>query len=105
MDAMIYGAGSEEVSSALAFFKEYVDDHLAYEEAYMAERGYTNIKEHEKKHQSFRDTYRSFHDKLVGGVTPDNLLMEMEVYLGDWWTGHILHEDKKYYQELGPAEL
>lgn len=104
MDAMIYGATSEEVSSAVNFFKEYVDEHLAYEEAYMARRGYTDIAEHEKKHQDFRDTYQSFHDKLVAGVTPASLLMDMEVYLGEWWAGHILHEDKKYYLELGSAE-
>lgn len=104
MDAMIYGATSEEVASAIRFFKEYVDEHLAYEEAYMARRGYTDIVEHEKKHQNFRDTYQSFHDRIAEGGTPASLLMEMEVYLGEWWTGHILHEDKKYYLELGPSE-
>ena len=104
IDAMIYGASSEEVASAITFFKEYVDDHLAYEEMYMARRGYTYIDEHEKKHQEFRDKYQSFHDKLVSGATPANLLMELEVYLGEWWTEHILHEDKKYYLELGSAE-
>jgi hemerythrin-like metal-binding protein len=103
MDAMIYGVTSEEVASAVTFFKEYVDEHLAYEETYMARRGYKEIEAHEKKHQEFRDTYQTFHDKLVSGTAPADLLMEMEVYLGDWWTGHILHEDKKYYLELGPA--
>jgi hemerythrin-like metal-binding protein len=102
IDAMIYGAASKEVAEAVDFFKEYVDDHLIYEEDYMARRGYAAIDEHEKKHQDFRDTYQTFHDKLTSGVTPDNLLMEMEVYLGNWWTEHILHEDKKYYEELGP---
>jgi len=104
MDAIINEATLEEVFAAIDFFKEYVDEHLAYEEAYMTRRGYTGIIEHEKKHQNFRDTYQSFRDKLAGGITPASLLMEMEVYLGEWWTGHILHEDKKYYLELGSAE-
>lgn len=103
IDAMMYGSASHEVASALDFFKQYVDEHLAYEEAYMAKRGYSHIEEHEKKHQEFRATYQSFKDKLQNGITPEDLLMQMEVYLGDWWTGHILHEDKKYYEELGPA--
>lgn len=103
IDAMIYGEASQEVASAVAFFGQYADEHLAYEEAYMDRRGYAAIEEHEKWHQEFRDTYADFKQKLEGHVTPDNLLMEMEVYLGSWWTNHILHEDKKYYEALGPA--
>lgn len=103
IDAMIHGPNSKEVADAVAFFGKYADEHLAYEEAYMIRRKYSGLAEHLKRHQDFRDTYQRFKMKLADEVTPDRLLTEMEVYLGDWWTEHIRHEDKKYYEELGPA--
>jgi len=104
IDAMLFGAESEEIVRAVDFFKTYADEHLAYEEAYMAQRGYSHLAEHQKYHDDFREKYRAFHEQLTSRHAPDGLLMEMEVYLGDWWMHHILLEDKKYYEALGPSE-
>ncbi|MBU6323426.1 MAG: hemerythrin family protein [Patescibacteria group bacterium] len=101
IDAMALGSGSEKIPEALAFFERYVNEHLAYEEAYMLRRGYREIEEHKVQHQAFRDTYADFKQKFDSGLTPDKILIDMEVFLGEWWLEHIGHEDKKYYLELG----
>ena len=103
IDAMIHGPASPEVAEAVKFFGDYANEHLAYEEAYMARRGYADIEEHKRWHQNFRDTYNLFKEKLESGTEPELILMQMEVYLGKWWTEHIQHEDHKYYEALGPA--
>ena len=103
IDAMLFGATSEQVADAVKFFKEYADEHLAYEEIYMQRRGYSELADHKKKHDDFREKYDVFHQKLTEGSAPDGLLMELEIFLGEWWMHHILHEDKKYYDALGPA--
>ena len=104
IDAVLNKVDSKEVVSAVAFFKQYADEHLLYEEAYMARHRYEGVADHIKKHQEFRDTYASLQDKLINSATPENLLLEIESFLGGWWTRHILHEDKKYYEALGPDE-
>ena len=104
IDATVFGATSSQVVEALRFFEQYVNEHLAYEEAYMQRRKYQGIEEHKKKHQEFRDTYADFKRKLESGVTPTKALIGIEGFLGEWWTEHIGHEDQKYYLALGNAE-
>lgn len=103
VDAMVFGAESTEVTVALSFFKQYVNEHLAYEEDYMQRRAYTGIEEHKKMHQVFRDAYANFKESLDSGKTPEKVLVELEEFLGKWWIEHIGHEDKKYFVALGPA--
>lgn len=103
IDAMIFDTKSHEITEALKFFEEYVDEHLLYEEEYMKRRGYADIDNHKKKHDEFRATYADFKNKVASGVTPADVLMAMEVFLGQWWVEHIGHEDKKYYIALGKA--
>ena len=100
----MFGATSSQVVEALRFFEQYVNEHLAYEEAYMQRRKYQDIEEHKKKHQDFKNAYADFKGKLESGVTPTTVLIEIERFLGKWWTEHIGHEDQKYYLALGNAE-
>jgi hemerythrin-like metal-binding protein len=101
IDAMVFGPASKEVSEALGFFEQYINEHLSYEEGYMKRRGYLDIDEHEKKHQDFRNKYADFKKRLDSGTTSESILVEMEEFLGEWWLEHIGHEDKKYYLALG----
>lgn len=104
IDAMVFGAGSKEVTEALSFFEQYIKEHLAYEEDYMQRRGYHDIDEHKKKHHVFMDKYADFKKKLDSGMTPANVLVEIEGFLGNWWIEHIGHEDRKYYLALGGVQ-
>ena len=103
IDAMASGAASTEVAEALNFFEQYINEHLAYEEAYMQRRGFVDLEAHKKIHQSFRKKYADFKTKLNSGLVADDVLVEMEGFLGQWWIEHIGYEDKKYYLALGRA--
>jgi len=100
IDAMAYGITSKKVFDALAFFEQYINEHLAYEEKYMREKKYTDLSGHLLQHQTFRDEYAIFNKKLKSGQTPVNTLIEMEEFLGNWWIKHIGLSDKKYAQEF-----
>lgn len=104
IDAMMFGAESKEVAEALSFFEQYIKEHLAYEEDYMQRHGYFDLDEHKKKHQNFRDNYADFKKKLDSGMTPANVLVEIEGFLGNWWIEHIGDEDRKYYLALGRVQ-
>lgn len=101
IDCVMEGASREKIEESISFFQQYVDEHLAYEEAYMRRRGYSDIEGHTQKHQEFRDKYQSLRKVFAGQNASGNVLFEIEAYLGHWWTNHILHEDQKYFVELG----
>ena len=104
IEAMLFGIASKEVNEAISFFDTYINEHLAYEEEYMRRRGYLDLEKHKQKHQDFRKKYAEFNEKLKGGKTSSELLIEMEEFLGNWWLGHIGYEDKKYHDALGSVE-
>lgn len=101
IDAMVYGADSKEVASAVAFLGQYADEHLVYEEAYMERLGFKDLAHHKTIHDDFRKKYSEFKTRLEAGKTPENVLIEMEGFLGQWWLGHIGYEDRKYHEALG----
>jgi hemerythrin-like metal-binding protein len=82
IDAMVFGATSKEVTEALSFFEQYVAEHLTYEEEYMQRRGYNDLVEHKVKHQDFRDKYADFKKRIDSGATANNVLVEIEGFLG-----------------------
>ena len=100
IDSMMLGVSAQEVTEALHFFEQYVKEHLSYEEEYMRRRGYQGIEEHIEKHDDFRNKYLQFKNRLESGSTPTDVLVEMEEFLGQWWVGHIGHEDRKYHLAL-----
>ena len=104
IDAMFFGEASKEVAEAVHFFEAYVNEHLQYEEKYMERRGYADIEEHKQRHEDFRKKYANFKHTLESGQASETTLIEMEGFLGHWWTEHIGHEDKKYYLALGPSQ-
>jgi len=95
-DAVIY--------EAVAFLSEYISEHLAYEEQYMAEHNYPEIEMHKALHQGFMDQYEAFKKQLIAGAPKKELLMEIEQYIGNWWMHHIRVEDKKYAEFIRKHE-
>jgi hemerythrin-like metal-binding protein len=98
IDAMVVGVKSKETSEAINFFDEYIKEHFSYEEYYMQEYSYPFLREHIKKHEDFIKNYVAFLDKLNSGVNANELITEVETYLGEWWVNHIGKEDQQYHQ-------
>jgi hemerythrin-like metal-binding protein len=95
--AMTFGATSKEVSEAIHFFDGYVNDHFSYEEEYMRKYNYPEFDEHRGRHKEFILNNLSFKKKLNSGVSPRELILDIETYIGQWWLKHIGQEDKKYH--------
>ena len=94
---MTFGATSQEVSEAVRFFDEYVNEHFAYEEKYMKEHDYPDFNEHKKRHKDFIKRNIDFKKKLKSGAEPRELILDIETYIGQWWIKHIGKEDQKYH--------
>ncbi|MFA6177366.1 MAG: hemerythrin family protein [Candidatus Paceibacterota bacterium] len=97
IDAITIGVKSKETSEAIGFFDEYIKEHFSYEEYYMHEYSYPHVEEHIKKHDEFIKSYVAFLGKLNSGENANDLIMEVETYLGEWWINHIGKEDQKYH--------
>ena len=95
--AMTFGATSKEVSEAVHFFDEYVNEHFTYEEKYMKEHNYPDFDEHKKRHKDFAKNNLDFKKRLKSGIEPRELILDIETYIGQWWLKHIGQEDKKYH--------
>jgi len=105
IDSMVFGARSEEVKTAVDFFKQYADEHFAYEEAYMESLAYKDIVDHKALHKEFINKYNDFRALLDGGTALDAVLIDVEGFLGQWWVDHIGHEDQKYHASRGGSTL
>jgi len=81
----------------LNFFKEYITDHLAYEEKYMVSLNYPFMGPHVAEHHNFIKYYDEFMEKAQAGVDKALLLVEVEKYIGHWWIEHIGKMDRNYY--------
>ncbi len=84
------------VIDAVSFLDKYISEHLAYEEQYMTEHKYPDIENHIKYHKDFIEHYKTFKERLNAGVSRENLALEIEQYIGNWWLDHIGKEDRKY---------
>jgi len=105
IDTMILGGvNSKEVSEAIGFFDRYIKEHFSYEEDYMEKHHYPEIEAHKEKHHGFADKYLAFKEKVNGGAKLNDLIMEIENYLGQWWVEHIGKEDKKYHDFIASME-
>lgn len=96
INALAFGVNSNQVKSALDFFDQYITEHFKFEEEYMKEMNFPDLDEHIKYHQDFVQKYFDFKEKF-SQIPPEELILEIEEYLGNWWIEHIGKEDKKYY--------
>lgn len=92
------------VIDAVIFLDKYINEHLAYEEQYMAEHKFPDIENHIKYHKDFIEHYKTFKDKLYAGVSRESLALEIEQYIGNWWLTHIAVEDHKYAEFIKSHE-
>ena len=82
-----------QVGPLLAWLREYVAQHFATEERYMAEQAYPGRAAHQAEHRRFADDLTAleadFASRGAGGDVPARLHRQ----LGDWLRGHVLVTD------------
>lgn len=81
-------------SSALMELTNYVSEHFLLEERLLQENGYPDLIEHSEKHTAYSKKITDFSKKSLHGK--NEVPYELLVFLNDWWTNHILHEDMQY---------
>ncbi len=102
--AMIDGDTSV-VAKSLAFLDSYIFEHLSYEEGYMKRYNYPDFEQHKKLHENFIAKYDEFKEKLQAHGPSEELVFEMENFVGNWWLSHIGREDKKYAEFVAGLDL
>ncbi|MBU1558065.1 hemerythrin family protein [Patescibacteria group bacterium] len=97
LEAIFNEKEKEVIGDTISFLGQYIKNHLVYEENYMKENMYPDLMGHQEIHQNFVDKYEEFETRFRENGTSDNMLHEVEAFLGDWWVRHIAIEDKKYF--------
>lgn len=77
----------------------YIRIHFATEEKLMEGIGYPDLARHRKEHEYFIEQTRSLHERRDRG-DDDRLGRSALMFMSDWFTNHILTEDKKYGEFL-----
>ena len=93
---------SGTIADVLTELNSYVSEHFLLEEQLLQENDYPGLIEHSKKHTEYGERIADFCLKTV--QKDKNVPEELLSYLGEWWIGHILHEDMKYksfFEEKG----
>ena len=93
---------SGTIADVLADLNSYVSEHFLLEEQLLEENGYPSLIAHSKKHTEYGERIADFCLRTV--EKDQNVPEELLSYLGDWWIGHILHEDmqyKSFFEEKG----
>jgi hemerythrin len=93
------------VANSLAFLDSYIFEHLSYEEGYMKRYNYPEFESHKKLHENFITKYNAFKERVQAHGPSEELVFEMENFVGNWWLSHIGHEDKKYAQFVASLDL
>ncbi len=96
LDAIINDHASDVVEDMVHFFKQYMEEHLRYEENFLAEIGYPETAEHAEKHAAFVDEYKDLKAQLDACDDKEKMAIEMESFMGKWLMDHIHKEDQKY---------
>lgn len=91
-------ANRDAVEKSLARLATFAIKHFHDEESYMAKMRYSRLNEHKDKHDEFTAKIQSFMSRMN---KEDHVIIAAESlsFLVDWWTNHILTDDKHYALE------
>jgi hemerythrin len=96
MSAIINHMELGVTENAMKFLGNYIEGHLKYEEEYMSKNGYPDLDQHKVEHKDFIDNYEKLKEKRIYDVPVDEIVSEIEIFLGNWLIKHIGHSDQKY---------
>lgn len=85
---------SATIADVLLELNNYVSEHFLLEEQLLTENNYPDLVGHSKKHTKYSERIAGFCSRSAG--KDKNVREELLHYLGEWWIGHILHEDMNY---------
>ncbi len=71
---------------------DYGIEHFLYEEMYMQEQGYPDLKEHIKQHNEFSNQVRD----LCVGIDKETHIKDIGEFVSTWLVEHVLNEDMEY---------
>lgn len=85
---------AESTLPILEEMTQYAENHFQKEEEYLKATNYSDFTSHVAMHQEFRNTLQRLQQGLED--KDDSAVDEMYLFLRQWWTAHIMTEDKKY---------
>jgi hemerythrin len=91
---------NDTVKKAVDFLSNYIETHLKFEEEYMVANSYPNFDMHKQAHTDFIVHYEEFKKRFEGGADQNELALEIEQYIGNWWVHHIGEVDHKYAEYI-----
>jgi len=71
---------------------DYSVEHFIYEEMYMQQKGFPQLKEHIQQHLKFSDKLK----KLALGINKESHIKDIGEFVTTWLVQHVLNEDMKY---------
>ena len=93
-EAMSSARGKEVQSGIVQRLGTYAATHLETEEKILKTQSYPGFTQHKAQHDAYIAKMREFQEQLrkgEGGVP-----VALMTFLKDWWTRHILTNDKEY---------
>jgi hemerythrin-like metal-binding protein len=94
VDNAYANAGSEIVSRLLTEMVDYASAHFKYEEQLLRGHAYPDLLQHKNGHMQFRRQAAEL--CLAASQQDEKIVHDLLNFLRDWWTDHILIEDRKY---------
>ena len=80
----------EHIRKLFLALNDYGIEHFIYEEMYMEEQGYPDLKEHIKQHKEFSDRVRDL------CINKEAHVKDIGEFVSTWLVEHVLHEDMEY---------
>jgi hemerythrin len=79
---------------------EFVKIHFSDEEQFMADHGYSGLKEHADEHERFAAELRDLQLRFDGGMAElDSAVLE---HVAQWLDQHMAGPDRQYAEEILP---
>lgn len=95
VDSCNKNAGKVKAIQMLDYLSEYTDFHFSAEEKLQEDVAYPGLKEHQKKHEEFRNTLKTLYEFLDEAEGPTDAFVEqVKVNVVDWLFNHIKAFDR-----------
>lgn len=95
LEAVAGGKGESEIGRTLEFLEDYVSEHFATEQRYMAASGYPLAVEHARAHADLTDRLVALERAFHAEGASDALVADLEDLVRGWLTNHILRMDRE----------
>jgi hemerythrin-like metal-binding protein len=96
--AMLEGHAKQALSRILDELVDYTEQHFAFEESMLRQRGYSALAAHQQLHLRLTSQVHELRDKLRAGKI--TVTIETLHFLKNWLSDHILSADMAYAREL-----